>query len=71
MHRIEWCIHDVFEYLPDDTQPNMDELLNQILRSDGVVNAFMSDGVLHDMGDFEDTENFGPFAVNKLCNLEK
>ena len=49
---------DVFEYLPNDTQLNMDELLNQIIRSDGVVNAFMSDGVLHDMGDFEAYRKF-------------
>lgn len=49
---------NVFGYLPDDTHLNMDELLNLIRRGDGVVNAFISDGVLHDMGDFEAYRKF-------------
>ena len=50
--------NDVFGYLSEGDPLDMDELLNRILRENGVVTAYKSDGTLHDMGDFQAYRKF-------------
>lgn len=48
----------IFDYIAPDTPLNMDKLLNMVMKTEGLVTAYKSNGLLHDMGEFQEYQKF-------------
>lgn len=48
----------IFNYISPNTPLNMDNLLNKVMKEEGLVTAYKSNGLLHDMGEFQEYQKF-------------
>ena len=48
----------IFDYIAPYTPLNMDKLLNMVMKTEGLVTAYKSNGLLHDMGEFQEYRKF-------------
>lgn len=48
----------IFDYIVPNNFLNMDKLLNKVMKTQGLVAAYSSKGLLHDMGEFQEYRKF-------------